>query len=60
MARGDIQKNQFISAALITGANRGLGLTIAEAYVDAGATLMLCARDEAKLEVAALALRAAL
>jgi NAD(P)-dependent dehydrogenase (short-subunit alcohol dehydrogenase family) len=32
-------------AAIITGANRGLGLAIAEAYVDAGADVMLCARD---------------
>ncbi|MGZ4671345.1 MAG: SDR family NAD(P)-dependent oxidoreductase [Ilumatobacteraceae bacterium] len=36
-------------AALITGANRGFGLAIAEAYVDAGADVMLCARDEATL-----------
>ena len=33
-------------AALITGANRGFGLAIAEAYVDAGADVMLCARDQ--------------
>lgn len=31
--------------ALITGANRGFGLAIAQAYLDAGANLMLCARD---------------
>ncbi|HZP19652.1 MAG TPA: SDR family oxidoreductase [Bauldia sp.] len=31
--------------ALITGANRGLGAVIAEAYVAAGAAVMLCARD---------------
>jgi NAD(P)-dependent dehydrogenase (short-subunit alcohol dehydrogenase family) len=46
--------------ALITGANQGLGLAIAKAYVRAGASVMLCARDQAKLtaataEVAALA-----
>jgi 3-oxoacyl-[acyl-carrier protein] reductase len=39
-------------AAIITGANRGLGLAIAEAYVEAGADVMLCARDEAALAVA--------
>ena len=46
--------------ALITGANQGLGLAIAKAYVQAGASVMLCARDAAKLagaqsDVAALA-----
>jgi NAD(P)-dependent dehydrogenase (short-subunit alcohol dehydrogenase family) len=47
-------------AAIITGANRGLGLAIARAYVQAGAHVMLCARDtdllsRARDEVAALA-----
>jgi len=47
-------------SALITGASQGLGLAIARAYVQAGASVMLCARDEALLEracdeVAALA-----
>jgi NAD(P)-dependent dehydrogenase (short-subunit alcohol dehydrogenase family) len=37
-------------AAIITGANRGLGLAIAGAYLDAGADLMLCARDASTLE----------
>jgi NAD(P)-dependent dehydrogenase (short-subunit alcohol dehydrogenase family) len=36
-------------AALITGANRGLGLAIAQAYVEAGADIMMCGRDEAAL-----------
>ena len=35
--------------AIITGANQGLGRVIAGAYVQAGANLMLCARDEGKL-----------
>lgn len=35
--------------ALITGANQGLGETIAKAYLAAGANLFLCARDEEKL-----------
>jgi NAD(P)-dependent dehydrogenase (short-subunit alcohol dehydrogenase family) len=43
-------------AAIITGANRGLGLAIAEAYVDAGADVMLCARDAGALEEAKAAL----
>ena len=37
-------------AALITGANQGLGLAIARAYVEAGASVFLCARDGAMLE----------
>ena len=39
-------------AALITGANQGLGLAIARAYVEAGADVFLCARDAALLEQA--------
>ncbi len=47
-------------STIITGANQGLGLAIAEAYVRAGANVLLCARDAAKLaeahqRVAALA-----
>jgi NAD(P)-dependent dehydrogenase (short-subunit alcohol dehydrogenase family) len=47
-------------SALITGASQGLGLAIARAYVEAGASVMLCARDagqlqQARNEVAALA-----
>lgn len=46
--------------AIITGANQGLGLAIARAYVSAGASVLLCARNAALLErakedVAALA-----
>lgn len=36
-------------AAVITGANQGLGKAIASAYVLAGADVFLCARDEVKL-----------
>lgn len=36
-------------AAVITGANQGLGEAIAKAFVGAGANLFLCARDEEKL-----------
>jgi NAD(P)-dependent dehydrogenase (short-subunit alcohol dehydrogenase family) len=39
-------------AALITGANQGLGLEIARAYVAAGADVLLCARDYDMLEQA--------
>jgi NAD(P)-dependent dehydrogenase (short-subunit alcohol dehydrogenase family) len=38
--------------AIITGANRGLGLAIARAYVAAGADVLLCARDEKALSEA--------
>lgn len=37
-------------AAIITGASQGLGLAIARAYVDAGASVLLCARDPRMLE----------
>ena len=39
-------------AALITGASQGLGLAIARAFVQAGASVMICARDAAMLEKA--------
>ena len=45
-------------AALITGANRGLGLAIARAFVQAGADVFLCARDGGKLGEAHAALAA--
>jgi len=37
-------------AAIITGASQGLGLAISAAYVDAGASVLMCARDEAVLQ----------
>jgi len=43
-------------AALITGANQGLGLEIARAYVQAGASVMLCARNTELLEQARIGL----
>ena len=36
--------------ALITGANQGLGLAIAKAFVSAGASVFICARDAGLLE----------
>lgn len=44
-------------AAIVTGANQGLGLAIARAYVDAGAHVALCARNEDKLAGVAAELR---
>ena len=38
--------------ALITGASMGLGLAIARAYVKAGASVLLCARNRERLEQA--------
>lgn len=35
--------------ALVTGANQGLGLAIARAFVEAGASVMICARDDGRL-----------
>ena len=37
-------------AAVITGANQGLGLEIARAYVRQGASILVCARDAAMLD----------
>jgi NAD(P)-dependent dehydrogenase (short-subunit alcohol dehydrogenase family) len=37
-------------SAVITGASEGLGREIARAYVTAGASVLLCARDAARLE----------
>ena len=39
-------------AAIITGANQGLGFAIAARYVAEGAHVLLCARDKAKLSAA--------
>jgi NAD(P)-dependent dehydrogenase (short-subunit alcohol dehydrogenase family) len=43
--------------AIITGASMGLGFEIAKKYLEAGASLMICARDEMLLDEAALTLR---
>ena len=45
--------------ALVTGASRGLGRSMAEALARAGATVVLAARDEALLQEAASKIRAA-
>jgi NAD(P)-dependent dehydrogenase (short-subunit alcohol dehydrogenase family) len=47
-------ENRF---ALITGASVGLGFEIARKYLEAGASLMICARDETPLHRAAQMLR---
>jgi NAD(P)-dependent dehydrogenase (short-subunit alcohol dehydrogenase family) len=48
-----MQKFSLIGkTALVTGGNRGLGLAIAAALYDAGATVVLTARDEAQLAAA--------
>lgn len=39
-------------AAIITGASQGLGLAIATAYVEAGASVLMCARDASVLKQA--------
>jgi NAD(P)-dependent dehydrogenase (short-subunit alcohol dehydrogenase family) len=45
--------------AIITGASQGLGLAIAQAYVAAGANVMICSRDEPAISRARDTLRAA-
>ena len=42
--------------AIVTGANQGLGLRIAESYADAGASLAICSRDSDRLDQAARAI----
>ena len=44
--------------ALVTGAGRGIGLAIAQAYAAAGAEVFLCARTGSEVEAAAEDLRA--
>ncbi len=39
--------------AIVTGASQGLGFEIAKKYLEAGASLMICARDETFLDGAA-------
>lgn len=43
--------------AIITGASVGLGFEIAKKYLEAGASVMICARNEMLLDSAALALK---
>ena len=50
MSRATRMIDHSQSHALITGASQGLGLAIARAYVQAGASVMMCARDAALLE----------
>ena len=38
--------------AIVTGASQGLGFAIAHAYVEAGASVAICARDEGSLKTA--------
>ncbi len=38
--------------AIITGANQGLGFAIARAYLEQGANIVICARDDRKLQSA--------
>src|SRR5256885_9764314 len=44
--------------ALVTGASRGLGRVMAAALAEAGATVVLAARDRARLDEAAAQIRA--
>jgi NAD(P)-dependent dehydrogenase (short-subunit alcohol dehydrogenase family) len=43
--------------AIVTGASVGLGFEIAKKYLEAGASLMICARNEMLLDQAVLALK---
>ena len=52
-----MQKTLAGKQAIITGANQGLGLEIARKFVSAGADVMLCARNEARLDDASAELK---
>jgi len=53
------EKESAMSVALITGANKGIGLETAKQLAEAGVTVLLGARDLAKGEAAAAPLKAA-
>lgn len=44
--------------AIVTGGSQGLGFAIARRYLEAGASVLICARDEVSLQKAASELRA--
>src|SRR5580700_11458442 len=44
--------------AIITGGSRGIGFEIARAFVESGATVLICVRSRDSLEAAHAALRA--
>jgi len=52
-----MQKRLADKVAIITGAGQGVGLGIAQAFADAGASLVISGRDAHKLEGAATELR---
>jgi NAD(P)-dependent dehydrogenase (short-subunit alcohol dehydrogenase family) len=52
-----ITQQTSTTVALVTGANRGLGLATARLLAESGATVLLGARNTAKAELAAAALR---
>jgi NAD(P)-dependent dehydrogenase (short-subunit alcohol dehydrogenase family) len=52
-----MEKSLEGKGAIITGASRGLGLEISQAFVKAGASVLMCARDGKALENACVLVR---
>jgi NAD(P)-dependent dehydrogenase (short-subunit alcohol dehydrogenase family) len=52
-----VSKTLESRCAIITGASQGLGFEIARRYLEAGASLMICAREPTPLHEAAVALQ---
>src|SRR5450631_1766649 len=52
-----MQRSLESKVAIITGASQGLGVKIARKYIEAGASVVLCARNAALLESVAAKLQ---
>lgn len=58
MARRETREAMRDKSVIVTGSSRGIGLTTAQAFLDAGARVAICARDPSRLGKAAAHLHA--